>query len=118
MTMKYILPVALVFLLTCWAGNALKCYACVGDCRSPQTLTCPGGTRCLDITVEHGKEKYESKSCSPSLLCDQPFDTPPGFPKIKPRCCDTDLCNSAVSNMVSLVIAAILPLVSLYLSQF
>ncbi|PIO29445.1 hypothetical protein AB205_0164780, partial [Aquarana catesbeiana] len=102
-----------------FTGSSLECYACVKECQSPTKMACSAGNRCFTLSAKHENFNFDAKSCIPAALCNQPYGSlPPGFPSLKPSCCDSNLCNSAVTNMMSLGTAVLLPLVSLYISQF
>ncbi|XP_018420280.1 PREDICTED: lymphocyte antigen 6G-like [Nanorana parkeri] len=101
-----------------WAGSALQCYECVGTCKNMNKTTCPEGTkRCYSVYINQDIYDYMVKECDTHDSCDGDYSSPDQEP-VKPYCCETDLCNSAFNNVMSLGTAVLLPLVSLYLSQF
>uniref|UniRef100_A0A8C2YRH9 Snake toxin/toxin-like domain-containing protein n=1 Tax=Chinchilla lanigera TaxID=34839 RepID=A0A8C2YRH9_CHILA len=85
-------------LLLVWTAQALQCHECsaTGDCFQP--VSCPNETRyCLTTwNSPPGQKTTCIKSCA--YTC-------PGFQQSlassRASCCNTDLCNSAVSYSVS-----------------
>ncbi|XP_059194214.1 lymphocyte antigen 6D-like [Centropristis striata] len=81
---------ALVLLITLSAACGLKCYSCTGK-GCTNSVDCPPlFDRCSSIEVNG----VVTKSCMSSIACG---DTPLS-------CCQTDLCNSAISTGSSVLL--------------
>ncbi|XP_010637574.1 lymphocyte antigen 6D-like [Fukomys damarensis] len=103
----------LPLLLITWPAQALQCHECSAtkDCFQP--VSCVAQTRYCLTTWNRppGQETIVIKSCA--YTC-------PGFQESlsysRASCCNTDLCNSAVSHSVSWGVLAF-SLLAAYLSR-
>ncbi|KAM4019518.1 uncharacterized protein ACNLHF_000221 [Anomaloglossus baeobatrachus] len=98
--------------------SSLRCTQCENQCKSATTSTCPARNRCFSLSFSQGNDEVKLKGCTPPELCDVRPPFVPAGTSFKSSCCDTDLCNSAVTNKMSLMAAGFLALVSLYASRF
>ncbi|XP_047449117.1 CD59 glycoprotein-like [Mugil cephalus] len=81
---------ALILFLTVSTAWGLRCYTCAGTSSSCTDVgTCPDG---LDRCMSVGALGLVTKSCARSELCISPA-----------KCCDTDLCNSAIPTGPSVI---------------
>ncbi|CAJ0965957.1 unnamed protein product [Ranitomeya imitator] len=99
--------------------TSLNCFQCSDpQCKNPTTTTCPARNHCFSLAFSQFNAEVAIKGCSPPELCNhRPPLVPPGV-SYKSSCCDTNLCNSAITNKMSLVSAGVLVLVSLHVSRF
>ncbi|XP_049907877.1 lymphocyte antigen 6G-like [Epinephelus moara] len=80
---------ALILFMTLSAAWGLRCYICVGKpCKD--TTTCPANMdRCTSFVLDG----VVYKGCTNKASCVSPI-----------KCCDTDLCNSAVPTGSSVLL--------------
>ncbi|KAL3980923.1 alpha-2-macroglobulin-like protein [Sarotherodon galilaeus] len=95
--------------------NGKKCFYCDGtDCS--KTLNCNGDEdHCISTTVTAGGQKATVKGCASKVICSSTQTAQiPGITGAEISCCQGDLCNSASSTTVSLLLF-VTPLISLVL---
>ncbi|KAM3911788.1 uncharacterized protein RB166_020323 [Leptodactylus fuscus] len=119
MQITRLLLLAILIVFSFQTAYSLNCYYCEDpQCNKQTTQPCPSGYTCLAAKVTVGSNKMQVKSCSPPEMCNMPPAIAPPGSSYSQSCCSTDLCNSAVTTKMSLLTAALLVLVSLYVSRF
>ncbi|XP_077148632.1 lymphocyte antigen 6 complex locus protein G6c [Ranitomeya variabilis] len=116
---KHLLYLTILILSSSQTVTSLQCYACTDlSCNNdPYKMPCPAGNKCLSVSYTYGNTHFAVKSCTPPAMCSFPPTYVPSGVSYKQTCCDTDLCNSAITNKMSLVSAGVLVLMSLYVSR-
>ncbi|XP_040261795.1 lymphocyte antigen 6C1-like isoform X1 [Bufo bufo] len=121
MEITHLLSLSVFILLSIQTVNCLQCYTCNdAKCEMSKPVTCPEISRaeCQSISFKMGDVNRVLKGCSQRDLCNvKPPIVPPGV-EFKTHCCDTDLCNSAITTKMSLLLAGFLVLMSLCVSRF
>ncbi|XP_063791810.1 prostate stem cell antigen-like [Pseudophryne corroboree] len=113
------IAIALIALLACQLGDAVKCYTCpYTTCLTPSTTNCGAMEVCLTKTIVVGQLPIKQKSCSSPDKCVGSSETTYVGIKVTetPSCCSTDLCNSAAMPSVSIV-TGIAVLLSLWVAR-
>ncbi|XP_044124247.1 lymphocyte antigen 6C1-like [Bufo gargarizans] len=121
MEITHLLSLSVLILLSIQTVNCLKCSTCNDTkCDTYKPVTCPEipGAACQTVSFKMGDGKRVSKGCSTHELCEvKPPIVPQGV-EFKTDCCATDLCNSAITTKMSLLLAGFLVLMSLCVSRF
>ncbi|XP_069602594.1 lymphocyte antigen 6D-like [Ranitomeya imitator] len=117
MEAKHLLYLTILILSSSQTVTSLQCYVCTDtSCNSQHTMPCSAGYRCLLLSFTYENIHFTVKGCSPPSTCSLPPSYVPSGASYTQRCCDTDLCNSAITNKMSIVSSGVLVLVSLYVS--
>ncbi|OCT66209.1 sperm acrosome membrane-associated protein 4-like [Xenopus laevis] len=121
MQTKSFLAVFFVLLFSFEQGYTLECYTCAWTtCLiAKPKKTCGITEQCGSITAQYGALPITRKDCIESTKCSRnTSDTYLGIPfTYIPSCCSFDLCNSAVTQSLS-VVTGIAALVALWLATF
>ncbi|XP_044162650.1 lymphocyte antigen 6D-like [Bufo gargarizans] len=121
MEIKTFFSLSVLIFLSIQTVNSLKCITCNNaNCDNCREVTCPdtsGGAACESVSYETSDGKRVIKGCSSSM--DSCQMQPPNVPQdAYINCCQTDLCNSAITTKMSLLLAGFLILMSLCVSRF
>ncbi|CAH2314364.1 Hypothetical predicted protein [Pelobates cultripes] len=98
-------------------GHSLDCYSCTtGFCLIPSTVSCGLLERCISYTYTAAGLSMKKKGCVNPTECDVDDSETNVSAIMKTRhfCCDSDLCNSAITPWLSAV-TGIAVLVALWL---
>ncbi|XP_063289321.1 CD59 glycoprotein-like [Pelobates fuscus] len=115
--MKTLVTVLLFVLWSFQLGHSLECFSCTtGFCLIPSKTACGLLESCISYTYTAAGLSLKKKGCGNSTECDtDDFETNVGaIMKTRHYCCDTDLCNSAITSRLSAV-TGIAVLVALWL---
>ncbi|XP_034731350.1 urokinase plasminogen activator surface receptor-like [Etheostoma cragini] len=92
--------------------NGKKCFYCDGQ-KCTNTLSCEGNQDyCISTTVNAGSQKVTMKGCASKIMCSTQTTQAAGALGSDISCCQGNLCNSASSTSVGLLLL-VAPLVSL-----
>ncbi|KAM4019946.1 lymphocyte antigen 6E-like [Anomaloglossus baeobatrachus] len=116
--MNTVISLVLTLLLGSQLATSLRCFQCSDPtCSELCTKTCSDGNVCMSLSYTVGKFESVEKGCIRSKDCDaQPSKVPDGV-SYELSCCDWEMCNSAITNKMSLITAGLLVLLSLYASS-
>ncbi|KAM4019493.1 uncharacterized protein ACNLHF_000196 [Anomaloglossus baeobatrachus] len=115
---KHLIFLTILILSSSQTVTSLQCYECSDlTCKNQYTTNCPGDQKCFLVSYTYGNTNFAVKSCISPAMCIKPPSYIPSEVVYSLKCCSTDLCNSAVTNKMSLVSAGFLVLVSLYSSK-
>ncbi|XP_044162447.1 three-finger toxin MALT0070C-like [Bufo gargarizans] len=119
MEITYFLSLSVLVFLSIQTVNSLDCITCNdANCDTYKTVTCPeAGAACQTVSFKMGDVKRVMKGCSSSM--DSCQIKPPNVPQdANINCCQKNLCNSAITTKMSLLLAGFLVLMSLCVSRF
>ncbi|XP_056394388.1 CD59 glycoprotein-like [Hyla sarda] len=119
MGLTQLLSISILLLFSFQTVDSLRCYTCRDppECTSTTIRTCPPGDSCFIAIVEIGYFDKLYQKCTRPSDCGRGH-LPIGASSATQYCCNEDLCNSAVTNKMSLFTGGFLVLVSLYVSRF
>ncbi|KAG8552833.1 hypothetical protein GDO81_003099 [Engystomops pustulosus] len=118
MKLTHPLSLTILIVLSFQTANSRDCYICkTPKCDALSTTTCGGRSVCFSVDYNNGNGKIIVKGCTTQALCSQPLPFVPSGSSFNQRCCDAQLCNSAITNKISLLTAGLVALVSLYVSR-
>ncbi|XP_077142035.1 uncharacterized protein LOC143806022 [Ranitomeya variabilis] len=118
-TMKTIISLVFILLMSSQMVSSLRCYICQdSDCSELCTTTCSEGKICRSVSYSVVGVESVAKGCYNKDKCDERPSYVPDGVSFESSCCDSNLCNSAITNKMSFIAASVLVLVSLYASRF
>ncbi|XP_044162446.1 lymphocyte antigen 6C1-like [Bufo gargarizans] len=120
--MQIIQPVSLsILIFSVHTVNSLRCYSCENEkCESYKKEECPQstGATCASAFFKIGDTERKLKGCIAEELCKGRPPFVPSNVDFTINCCNSNLCNSAITTKMSLFLAGFLALVSLCVSRF
>ncbi|XP_040261736.1 lymphocyte antigen 6C2-like [Bufo bufo] len=119
MEITQLLSFSVLVFLSIQTVNCLQCYTCNdAKCEMSKPVNCPetSGAVCQSISFKMDYGNRVLKGCSSRDVCNV---KPPNVPQDAViNCCEKDLCNSAITTKMSLLLAGFLVLMSLCVSRF